>query len=669
MKNYIILISCLIFVNVALSQNKELTLLSKTKSDSLYLKWIPGNVKTLEAILKEETIIEWVECDRTITDAKSLDFQGINKIMIKPLASYYDSIIEANDSLNIYAALFLEDIGMDSLQLGNSFINSIVQSFLDKEVSRFMGNTISISKINKSKSYGIRISNKKFESDFVEIVVPKKLDQLEITPVEAYVNTKKVNIEWDIKNLSNNYCAYNILKKSNKKFHKLNDIPILGITNDLLENPNLMFYLDKNVKQGETYFYQIEGIDFFGDGEGKSKIMKVYIPLEVNGTIIIDSIVANKNKRIIYNSCLSTDTINPMNVSEILLLRSDSLLEGYQVLKSMKLSRFEEKIQFHLDNYKTGDRYYYKTCLISKDLDTTYSLPTYFFTYDEDPPSPPANLIGTIDSMGIMRLSWSAPEDKDIQGYRVFKGNSKTDDFYEINKEFITQTTISDTLPLNTLTNEVYYFVKTVDLNFNNSISSDTVLLLKPDTIPPSPGVFKTHSFTSKGITLNWNNSRDEGLKYQSIVKTVDGHESILYTWTDTSKNSILDTNVISGKQYRYLLIASDQSNNIDSSAAYYVNFELGYRPALKTLKAIVDKEKMAVRLNWEYPIEEVFSYQIYKSKEGGPYKLLKTISKNEKQEYVDNEVKINNKYSYKITILLESGISTIISTPVEVTY
>ena len=81
------------------------------------------------------------------------------------------------------------------------------------------------------------------------------------------------------------------------------------------------------------------------------------------------------------------------------------------------------EFQFTLPSpLETGDRFYYKVAAISVDNDTVYSFHSYFFTLDQEPPSIPTGLKGTIDEKGIVSLEWNKNPDNDIRGYRVFLG-------------------------------------------------------------------------------------------------------------------------------------------------------------------------------------------------------------------------------------------------------
>jgi|GEM_PF-5057138 len=661
------------FINKIEAQDTRFAITSKVSGDSLYIKWVPKDIKTFQAILLDTTEITWVECDKNAL-LTSVVFTGENKFSIVPYKEKSEKFLADNPGIFSFSEALIDTENPDSSKMGPSFGYALIQNFLDKRIANATGNLIFIPNCLKNKKYAIRIRNSKLEKDYIFIVDPNKkvIDEIETTNLTF--NQKNVYYTWSTKGLNSSFCAYNIYKRrgDEKQFSKLNADPIVPFSTKADADPNLKERLDKDIKQGETYYYQVKAIDFFGDETGKSEIKKIYIPREVNGAVVFDTVYANYKlkDRVFKGSFTSEDTTTQIHVSEVILLRSDSLRSGYQEMGKIKITNPALPFEFTLHGYKSGETYHYKFLAISEDKDTIESYPEYFFTYDQDPPDPVTNVVGLVDSLGIVHISWTAPIDKDLSGYRIFRGNQKSDEFTEINPNFITDTKTTDTLDLSSLTNEIYYFVKVVDENFNNSISSDTVLFMKPDTIAPSSGVFMPHTFSEKGVKLCWNNCRANDLKAQYILrKEATTPETTILTWTDTVQKAFVDTNVQSGKHYIYTLVAEDKSLNRDVSEEYYVNYELGYREAIKNLKYTIDREKKCVVLSWDYDPKEVYTFQIYRCKENGPWSLYKTIDGTEKQELVDTYLTINTVFKYKIVAMLNSGLLTKMSIPVEVLY
>lgn len=80
-------------------------------------------------------------------------------------------------------------------------------------------------------------------------------------------------------------------------------------------------------------------------------------------------------------------------------------------------------------------------------------------------------------------------------------------DYYSVTDTIYLFTSYIDTLPLNTLTNVAYYRVNAIDRNYNRSQWSDAVTLIKIDTVPPAPVIFKFLKQPKENVIVEWENS------------------------------------------------------------------------------------------------------------------------------------------------------------------
>lgn len=675
LKYLVLSLFCSVFAIGLYSQVPELLHTFKAEQNTLFVKWIPSDVESFKALVRNETRVEWVEVDHNsaLTD---LNFSAAERVSIAPLKNKLDSLYLADTSLYILAESYLNELSNDNDLEAMNYANALVQNFLDKRVAAGIGNVLEFKKINLRKSLAFRITNAGLKESLVFKINPKEYE-IEKIPSEIYMDERKVNFTWDVLKLNEAYCAYNVYRRSEdeKRFIQKNHLPIVPFESEVDLTPNIRRFIDGDVEKGKTYEYQIKGIDYFGDETGTTEIVKITIPLYVDAFSIIDTIRVVENTRVIEVSIEPTDKTVEPTFDQLLLLRSDSVSYGFEEIVSVKLKSSVRKHQFVLPDYETGDAYYYKTVLVSKEADSIKSNPFYFFTLDQHPPDVISNLEGKVDSTGIVRLKWLAPADKDLQGYRVFRANAINEEFQELTRVLKLETAYQDTMSLGTLTNDVYYYVICVDKNFNNSPNSDTILLIKPDTIPPVASVFKMYKSSDQGVYLRWYNSTSEDLKKQKLIRfSYHSNETkidTLFKWTDTT-STFIDSKVIPGKDYTYELLSFDQSDNRSKSQHVQVHYETGYRQAITDFNGSADRELKAIRLNWSYPdSSEVFSYQIYKAKADGEFYSFQTIRNKPgvTLDLIDNQLKINNKYRYKIKAILNSGISTILSKEIEVDY
>jgi fibronectin type 3 domain-containing protein len=337
-------------------------------------------------------------------------------------------------------------------------------------------------------------------------------------------------------------------------------------------------------------------------------------------------------------------------------MRSTDQEGNYQTIQNIAYQ--DSLVRFSVTENETGDHYYYKLALSNKD-DSVFSVQRYLFTLDQKPPNPPVELKGRIDSSGIVTLQWEAPEDKDIKGYRVFRANQKSEEFIEITSQFVTKTNFIDTLALDNLTSEVFYCMRATDLNYNQSTMSDTILILKPDTIPPIPCVLVDVLAQDSLLKISWVNSDSKDLENNFLVRMNNESTDTLFNWKNTA-SSYEDYDILPGTNYVYTIVSIDKSANSASSRVFARFYEPGYRNPLMNFKAISDKENKLVNLSWEKPKDKIYSYQIFRSKEGEKLRQLKTITDSSIISFTDKNVRINNKYNYSIKYVNQDGIHSI---------
>lgn len=66
------------------------------------------------------------------------------------------------------------------------------------------------------------------------------------------------------------------------------------------------------------------------------------------------------------------------------------------------------------------------------------------------------------------------------------------------------------------------------------------------------------------------------------------------------------------------------------------------------------------IKLNWQKPHDEVFSYKIFKGSSKDDLSLLKTIEDPLTTSFSDIDISINNQYFYAIKYITKGGIHSI---------
>ena len=240
-------------------------------------------------------------------------------------------------------------------------------------------------------------------------------------------------------------------------------------------------------------------------------------------------------------------------------------------------------------------------------------------------------------------------------GYRLFKANGSEHEFSVIAEGFVKddslnneiQTVFKDTVTLNSLTPKIYYRVKALDFNFNQSEFSDIIAVVRPDTIPPVPPVFNNVIVSDKSIELHFFPSSSEDVKEHIIYrKTVLNAEWDSLSTFISPLTKFTDTTVTTGITYFYSIRAEDLSGHFSKYAypVYGKPYDTGLRPPVENLTANVDKNNII--LKWEYPdIKIDHTFVIYKKDEKG--KLIQYGTVKDKS-YTDTSTGKDNYYAVK---------------------
>ena len=655
MKRVLVILGMFV-LSITFGQQEPIVLKSFVKKDTVQLRWAPTSVAILIDGLKNG-----YEIIRTGPD-------GSKSIDVLPFKTRKSSFVP-KDSFEVALAEYVSDFSQatPSELLEMPFAILTLGASPYKSIARLSG--VYYEDINLPKgeySYQIKTKDGKSNSNSVSVKTPDMSKNVACTELiaESRVDIKEAFIHWEAKELNEFYGGYWILKSEDKQnFEVLNKTPLFYFTSQYEENKTVIDFVDTAVVEGKTYYYQIQPMNQFGDKGAKSNIAEVYIQKRLNGICVIDTVKMKDFNREILG-WYKSDTED--EIGEFILTRSDSIKGPYSEVE--RTSATDNNFVF---NYKasltSGDRHYFKVIALSVDGDSAYSYPYYHFSLDQIPPGKCTELTGVIDSLGIARLTWNAPEDKDIRGYRVFRSNSEKGEYIEVTRTFAENGKFSDTLYLGSLTNEVYYKVRAVDLNFNNGPLTKGVLLMKPDTIAPVAGVIKAYKVKESGIYLAWNNSSSEDLKQQYLIRKSKVKVDTVLKF-HKEKDTLLDVSGKVGASYQYALIAEDESGNTSESKAIHIKYEIGYRPAPEFVKVEVLRDSQMIKLEWEKSAEDIYAIKIYRAKADGKFRLYKTI-REDVNVLEDKDLNINNEYHYKIQIKYNSGIQSKLSEVKSVMY
>ena len=639
------------------SYGQELIITQKIDKDSISIKWLPNNFEQYQKIALEGAQIVRIAASKNST-YEQLDFSQGKKWTIAPAKERFDQLDSKNPKEEKQIAL-LETVYENNLPetlLDFSFASALSENVINPDFQFVLGNIFVDKSYSKKETYVYRITVDGFEACYVFIDPKTETSYPGIADVSLSLDKKKVaELIWNKKTYENLALGYDIEHSMDKEKDGafLDTLPFIPFSSEQQIDRTQARYRH-NPEPGHFHYYRIHGIDLFGHRSLLSERQKIYVPLLIDAWTEIDTLYASDETRIIKGS-IHPNTDKP-NIKEILLVRSSERDGLYSELKSLTYS--DSVVRFSITENETGDHYYYKIALTNKD-DSVFSAPRYLFTLDQKPPNPPTQLEGKIDSSGIVKLTWTAPEDDDIKGYRVYRANQIREEFIEITSQFVTEMIFTDTLALDNLSSEVYYCMSATDLNYNKSIMSDTILVLKPDTIAPIPCILKDVQIKDTVLKVIWINSDSEDIGNNFLLRKTGVNIDTVFQWTGT-QTEFNDETIDAGNNYTYVIVTADKSKNIASSKEFTRFYEPGFRKPLTNFTADANMDEKSIVLSWDRPKDEVYSYQIFRTKEGGKLRQLKTISDAAVTSLKDKNVSINNKYIYSVKYINQDGIHSI---------
>ncbi len=468
-------------------------------------------------------------------------------------------------------------------------------------------------------------------------------------------NDKSVMLSWNFALLKRQYNNY-IIERSDdngQTFKPLEDIPIANMGEREKNPSDRMFYVDSLPSNNKEYFYRVKGISPFGEvgppskaisGSGKKAL--VYNPAVTEAKLLSD----NASAAITWE--FPEEGMESIAYFE--LNRSNEVKNNYQVVVP-NISKTTRNITYS----KLEPINYFTITAIGVDGTKRVSFPKMVQPEDDTPPAIPIGLTGTIDSTGVVQLSWQMNTEVDFMGYRVFRANLENEEFTQITFRPIPESKIVDTVKIKTLNSQVYYKVQSFDTRYNPSGFSEVLVLKKPDVIPPTQPVFKSFKADKGVVALEWITSSSEDAAKTLLYRKEKGGETPweLIADVDLPANSFDDTSAKPTVTYLYTIITMDESG-LESEPISPLTITLPDnkpKPEIEKFTALVNREEKKIDLSWKYKAEGVVEFSLYKAEEDDKPTLYK-VFKAGIGEYTDKNLRINSKYTYLLQAVFGSG-------------
>ncbi|MCF6404139.1 hypothetical protein L3C95_14690 [Chitinophaga filiformis] len=683
-----IAVVCLGFLSMQVTAQQQtsakIAVMASPAEDSIMLRWAPANTDYWQKANAQGYMVKRYTILR---DGKMLP-QPEEKLLtaqpLKPLAlPQWEKVVNADERWGAIAAqaLYGKDFSINGTGAAGNNVMALYQKSTEQEnrysfalfaadQSWLVAKASALAFVDKDTRrnekylYRIFISGIKGDTGYVYTGAADKRPLPAPRDLRAEKTTKAVMLSWDKVLFGNLYNAF-VLERSDdngKTFQAVTKEPIVNTEKAENKDPQQrMFYIDTMPKAGEPKEYRVRGITPFGQVGAASDTIHTTVMEEMNAHPSITAIAFGL-KGVVIKWMMPP---SPVKLKGFDIERAAGLKKKYARINTQLLSA-EDSVFLDQQPLRSN---YYRVRAYTADGRSTVSFAQFFQQLDSVPPAAPDSLSGLISDSGIVSLKWKANTEEDIYGYRVFRANGPDEEFVQVTRAPVRTNAFTDTITVKTLTKYIYYKLVALDGHFNPSDFSVVLKLKRPDVIPPVPPVFTDAHTDQQSVFLQWQPSTSEDVVMHKVMRAADTTwQEIAAFKTADSILQYIDTTARRGVKYNYAIAAIDDSGLKSISKTLSLQrLDMGSLEGEKTLKAAIDRDNKHIQLKWKRA-EGTTRIWVYRSAEGGPMRLFKTLDGNV-QEFIDTDLLVNTIYRYKVKLQRQSDGASLFTEEITVNY
>ncbi len=305
----------------------------------------------------------------------------------------------------------------------------------------------------------------------------------------------------------------------------------------------------------------------------------------------------------------------------------DSSITGYQIwrgadaasLSSIKANTGNALVSY-VDNTVTAETvYHYAVSAINQtgtsDRSGTVSTTT---PAAPQPPAAPTGLTTSGVTHNSIILSWTAPEDTSITGYRVLRGTEAG------NLTAIAQDTGKATVEYtdSTVAAETTYHYAVLALSQDGDGARSTAVsattTATPQPIPSAPTGLTTYQVAHDSVTISWTTPSQGSVTGYRILRGTDSNSlSAIVQNTDSTATEYTDSTVTAATTYYYAVLALSAEGDGAQSAAVSATTPAAPQQATVPDLRLSSTAAGQLTISWDKPQPTPSDYRIIWAKQG----------------------------------------------------
>jgi fibronectin type 3 domain-containing protein len=658
-------------------QEKSHVLELAAQQNKLMMRWAPKNYMLWQQSIQNGYQLQKLSIAKLLEGSN--DWQNLHDTILKPysLERLKQSFGKDNQNAALAAQMLYgkskvnnagsmpEQIVNTKAEQDNRLGFYLIAAAKDFSLAKALALGFEISLVDPENAYAYRLIVHGVDTIYTSYNASEAAAVITLPKVMVSEQELKAELSWEIDNYP--FWGYYVEVKSgrNAKWIKTNSSPIiqvdtrkdsLGLAHRIIET----YTFEKNYAPKE---FRIVGVNEFGievpgesfEAQGKDKTAP-----DMPEEAIAKGLTENSIR-------ISWSWQNKSKASDLKYFRidrattNDLYFSPYSELLPAKSRTFIDNTPIRLGNN------YYRIAAIDTAGNESYSAFAYGMVYDSIAPQTPNNIKASIDSNGIVSITWDRPKEIDVYGYRVYFSNYATHSFINLTGSPLNTEKFIDTINLKTLSKKAYYKIVALDYHFNHSPYSQAIELERPDKNLPQAPLFTSYFCDGKSVKLNWAGSFSEDVQSIIILRRRLGDKDWLriYEGKNQDTGTYIDQNIMRGEIYEYETKAIDKSGLVSESIKPLKIKVMPFQTLedISNLKAMPGKE--TVVLNWQYALQSDIYFVIFRAENEKEFEEIDFVENS--LTYTDKKVKSETNYRYAIKPVARKGASGKMSSPIKV--